>query len=316
MNKIAITLGDTNGIGAEIIIKALNKMNLSSDNVIIIGNSDIFNFYSKKLNLKLKQKYEILEIPFDIKHIEIGKNSKYSGEFSYNCLVKACELAKNGKINSIVTAPVSKNALNMAGYNFSGQTEILEKFLGDKEHHAEMFFVAKDFRVLLLTRHIPLNKVSENITKKMIIEKINRLNNELKNKFNIKMPKIGFCALNPHAGENGLIGKEEQEIILPAIDELNKQNIKISKPYPADSLLKTACQKYLKNEPQPYDTYIACYHDQGLIPIKSVAFDYTVNTTIGLPVLRTSPAHGTAFDIAGKNLADELSMVEAIKLAL
>lgn len=316
MNKIAVTLGDTNGIGAEIIIKALNKINLPADKVLIIGNSDVFQFYSEKLNLKFNQKYEILEIPFDIKNIEIGKDSEYSGEFSYNCLVKACELAKDGKIKSIVTAPVSKNALNMAGYNFSGQTEVLEKFLSDDEHHAEMFFVAKDFRVLLLTRHIPLSEVSKNITKDMIIDKIKRLNNELQNKFNIKSPKIGICALNPHAGENGLIGSEEQEIIIPAINELNKQNINISKPYPADSILKTACQKYLKNESQPYDTYVACYHDQGLIPVKSVAFDYTVNTTIGLPVLRTSPAHGTAFDIAGKNLADELSMVEAIKLTI
>lgn len=297
--KIIITTGDPNGIGAEITLKALK--NFEREDFTIISNSEI-----------LGDKCDI-EIPFE-PDISYGKVTKECGEFSYQSLKKACELAKTGEYSSIVTAPVSKEALHLAGYNFSGQTEILEKFLSHDNQKAEMLFVAKDFRVLLLTRHVALKEIA--LTKDLIINKVENLNKFLTDKLNIETPKLCLCAFNPHAGENGLFGTEEHDTIIPAVEVLRAKGIDITNPLPADTLFVIAGKNYLKGEKVPYDCYIACYHDQGLIPIKTVASDECVNTTIGLDIIRTSPAHGTAFDIAGKGIANESSMVEAIKQAL
>lgn len=306
--KIAITLGDFNGIGPEITVKALNKLQLKKDEVVIIG--------SKKLLNGLNTDYEVVEIPFDENWLEIGQETKQAGEFSYNCLIKACEMAKNREITAIVTAPVSKNALHLAGHDFSGQTEVLEKNLANplKNEKAEMLFVAKDFRVLLLTRHLALKDVK--ITKELLIEKINRINSVLKNKFFIEKPKIALCSLNPHAGENGILGDDEIKEFLPALYVLKHDGIDVTKPMASDTLFVKAAKPYLTNQKQPFDVYCACYHDQGLIPVKVLAMDETVNMTVGLSIIRTSPAHGTAYDIAGKNIASDSSMVEAIKQAI
>ena len=306
--KIAITCGDFNGIGPEVIEKALKKLNLPQDSIIIIG--------SKKLFPNLSLDYESIEIPFNQKMLSIGKETKEAGEFSYKCLKTACNLAKEKKIKAIVTAPVSKNALHLAGYNYSGQTEILEEELGNYQANevAEMVFVANDFRVLLLTRHLTLLKVK--ITKDLLIEKIIRINNVLKTNFNIQTPNIALCSLNPHAGEQGILGKEEIQEFEPAIKELRKKGINITNPLPADTLFTKAAKAYTNHQKQPYDMYCACYHDQGLIPIKTLAMDNTVNMTAGLSIIRTSPAHGTAYDIAGKNIANENSMISAIKAVL
>lgn len=312
--KIAITTGDVNGIGAEITIKALNKLNFPEENIVLISNSKILDFYG---GLK---KYKIEEIDFDKNNIIAGKLTKESGEFSFQCLKKACEIANNGEISAIVTAPVSKEALHLAGHNFNGQTEILQEFLAHDGQSAEMLFVANDFRVLLLTRHVALKEIS--LDKNEIVEKITRLNEFFKTQLSIQTPKFALCALNPHAGESGILGHEEIEIIQPAVSELKQKGINITNPLPADTLFIKAAKEYLQSlhsspfTPQAYDCYIAMYHDQGLIPIKSIASDKTVNMTIGLDVIRTSPCHGTAFDIAGKNIADENSMIEAILQAL
>lgn len=309
--KIAITLGDFNGIGPEVTVKALNRLqdisNLNPDNILLIG--------SKKLIHGLNNDFEIIEIAFDEKWLKPGYETKEAGEFSYQCLLKACDLAKTGEIKAIVTAPVSKNAMHLAGHSFSGQTEVLEQNLSDpsNDEKAEMLFVSKDFRVLLLTRHLALKDVK--ITKELLTEKIKRINRVLKKNFKIKSPKIALCSLNPHAGENGILGSEEIEIFAPAIEELQRQGIEVTTPMPSDTLFVKASKAYLKQEKQPYDVYCACYHDQGLIPIKVLAMDNTVNMTVGLNVIRTSPAHGTAYDIAGENLADESSMVCAIEAA-
>ena len=307
MNKIAITTGDPNGIGAEITIKALNKLNLPSDKVILISNKEILNFYGN-----LNTKYEIIEIPFYAKDIKIGQLTKEAGEFSFISLKKACEI--NPK--AIVTAPVSKEALHLAGHKYNGQTEILQKFLSKNNQLAEMLFVAGDFRVLLLTRHCALKDIQ--LTKEIVITKIENLAQSLKTRFNIKKPKLALCGFNPHAGENGILGSEEIDILIPAVKELQKSGIDITMPLPADTLFVNAAKAYLNpnEKTQIYDCYIANYHDQGLIPIKTVAAEKTVNTTIGLDIIRTSPGHGTAFDIAGKNLANPTSMIEAIKTAL
>ncbi|MEI8377807.1 MAG: 4-hydroxythreonine-4-phosphate dehydrogenase PdxA [bacterium] len=180
--------------------------------------------------------------------------------------------------------------------------------------NAQMLFVAGDFKVLLLTRHIPLAKVPSMLTQKFIEEEIIKLNSALA-KLGLKRPKIALCGLNPHAGEEGLLGKEEQEEFLPALKNLKEKNIDIEGPFPADMLFAKASDFYKKNEPMPYDCYVATYHDQGLCAVKSIDLDKTVNVTIGLDILRTSPAHGTAFDIAGKNIASAQSMKEAIKFA-
>ena len=291
--NILITTGDPNGIGAEITIKALNKLNL--DNVVLISNKKILDFYGK-----LNKDYEIIEIPYDAE-IQPGKITKEAGEFSFRTVKKACEL----KGKAIVTAPVAKNAMHLAGHKFNGQTEILQKYLAHDKQLAEMLFVAGNFRVLLLTRHCALKDIC--LSKDLVIEKITNLKTFFEDKLGIKNPKFALCGLNPHAGEDGILGREEIEILQPAVDILRQNEINITNPLPADTL-------FMKR--LAYDCIIANYHDQGLIPIKTVAGSKTVNMTIGLDVIRTSPGHGTAFDIAGKNTADATGMVEAIKAVL
>lgn len=306
--KIAITAGDFNGIGPEVIIKALNKLNPPKDRVLLIGAKQLFS--------GLNTDYEIEEVPFDNNWLCLGRETKEAGEFSYNCLIKACELVKNKKIGAIVTAPVSKNAMHLAGHNFSGQTEVLQQCLANpqKDEKAEMVFVSNDLRILLLTRHLPLKEIK--ITKELLIEKIQRINRVLKNDFKIESPQIALCSLNPHAGENGILGREEIEEFTPAIEYLRSEGINVSDPMPSDTLFAKAAKNYVNQQKQPYDIYCACYHDQGLIPIKVLAMENTVNMTAGLSIIRTSPAHGTAYDIAGKGIAGENSMICAIKQVL
>ena len=292
MDKIIITTGDPNGIGAEITVKALKKLDLPARDILLVSNRKILDFYGN-----LDKDYEICEIPFD-EEVQPGKVTKAAGEFCFQSLKKACEL----KGRAIVTAPVAKNALHFAGHNFNGQTEILQEFLAHDGQLAEMLFVAENFRVLLLTRHCALKDVT--LTKELVIEKIMNLQKFFAEKLGITKPKFALCGLNPHAGEGGILGREEIEILQPAVEILRGCGINITNPLPADTLFI----KYAD-----YDCIIANYHDQGLIPIKTVAGAKTVNMTIGLDVIRTSPGHGTAFDIAGKNHADETGMIEAIK---
>lgn len=305
MPKIAITTGDPNGIGAEITIKALNKLDLPAEDVVLISNKKILDYYGK-----LEKDYEIIEIPFN-SEIELGKVSAECGEFSFQSVKKACEIGAK----AIVTAPVAKNALYLAGHKFNGQTEILQKYLAHENQLAEMLFIAKNFRVLLLTRHIALKDI--NLIKEIVIEKVLNLREFFKLHFKIENPKFALCGFNPHSGEDGILGKEEINILIPAVAELREKGVNITNPLPADTLFVGASREYFDDVSQPeYDCYIANYHDQGLIPIKTVAGDKTVNMTIGLDIIRTSPGHGTAFDIAGKNVADETGMIEAIKAVL
>ncbi len=301
--KIAILTGDPNGIGAEITIKALNMLNLPSKDIVIISNTKILNTYGSIKG------YEVIEIDYPHK-IESGVVSANAGDFAFRAIQKACEI----KPKFIVTAPTSKEAMHLAGHHFNGQTEVLEHFLAHDGQKAEMLFTSRDFRVLLLTRHCAVKEIK--ITKEILIEKVERLRWYFQNKLLINKPSFALCALNPHAGENGIIGTEEEEIIIPAVEYLRKRGINITNPMPADTLFIRGVRNYLNSEKLPYDCYIACYHDQGLIPIKAAASEKTVNMTIGLDIVRTSPSHGTAFDIAGKNLANPESMIEAIKTCL
>lgn len=305
MDKIAITTGDPNGIGAEITIKALNELDLPQDKIVLISNKDILDYYGK-----LDKKYDIIEIPFDKRDIRVGKVTKEAGEFSFQSLLKVCEI----KPKAIVTAPVAKNAMYLAGHNFNGQTEVLQKYLAHDNQLAEMLFVANNFRVLLLTRHCALKDVY--LTKEIIVKKITNLVKTFNNHFNIPNPRFALCGFNPHSGEDGILGREEIDILIPAVKELQALGVDISMPLPADTLFVKAGNHYFKGEKDDYDCYIANYHDQGLIPIKTVAGDKTVNMTIGLDIIRTSPGHGTAFDIAGQNIADPNGMISAIREVL
>lgn len=303
--KIAITTGDPNGIGAEITIKALKKLDLPADKILLVSNRKVLDFYGK-----LDKDYEIIEIPFN-SEINAGMVTKEGGEFSFQSLKKVCEMHPK----AIVTAPVAKNALHLAGHIFNGQTEILEHYLSHDGQKAEMLFVAGNFKVLLLTRHCALKEVT--ISKDFVANKILNLKKFFKEHYQIQNPKFALCGFNPHSGEDGILGREEIEILHPVVAELRKLGVDISDPLPADTLFVKAAKDYLSNSPKPqYDCYIANYHDQGLIPIKTVAGDSTVNMTIGLDIIRTSPGHGTAFDIAGKNIADENGMIAAIKEVL
>lgn len=305
MPKIAITTGDPNGIGAEITIKALNRLDLPVKDIVLISNKKILNYYGR-----LDKDYEIIEIPFD-SEIETGKVTAECGEFSFKSVKKACEIGAK----AIVTAPVAKNSLYLAGHKFNGQTEILQKYLAHDNQLAEMLFLANTFKVLLLTRHVALKNI--NLTKELVVEKILNLRGFFRQHFNIENPKFALCGFNPHAGEDGILGKEEIDILIPAVDKLREKGVNITKPLPADTLFVEAAREYFEEQTSvKYDCYIANYHDQGLIPIKTVAGDKTVNMTIGLDIIRTSPGHGTAFDIAGKNIADETGMIEAIKAVL
>lgn len=298
-NKIAITTGDCNGIGAEITIKALNALDIPVEDAVIITDPRVLNHYGK-----LEKNYEILPVEY-VGLIETGEITANAGEFSYKLLEQACEI----KPKAIVTAPTSKEAMYLAGRKFNGQTEVLEKLLAHSGEKAEMLFISPSFDVFLLTRHCPLNQIK--ITTEMLVEKIINLA-----KFYQRPTKFALCGLNPHAGEDGILGDEEIKTIIPAVTQLQEMGISITMPKPADTLFVEAVQAGFKNQKAPYDCYIAMYHDQGLIPIKLLDQQNCVNTTIGLNVIRTSPAHGTAFDIAGKNIANPHSMICAIELAL
>ena len=290
MKKVAITTGDKLGIGKELVEKALKILKPDKNQIVIVGE----------------------EIDADYDFIPV--NIKNNGEFCFQSLKLVSEMALNSEIQAIVTAPVSKKVLNDAGHNFSGQTEILEHFLSPNEKKAQMLFIADDLKVMLLTRHVALSEIKLN--KNEIINQVKILNDFLINKYKIKEPKIALCALNPHAGENGILGKDEILTLTPAINEIRKQNINITKPISADALFARVGAEYLNNKKLSYDAILACYHDQGLCPLKALAFNKAVNTTIGLCVIRTSPSSGTAYDIAGKNIANPDSMVEALKLAI
>ena len=316
--KLGLTLGDINGIGIEVAIKALNKIE-NADNIVLFGSKKVFDYHVKFLQIEPLFNYEFVDIDMDEnlknndKTVNWGKNDINSGFISFYSLKKAIDFANENKISAIVTAPTSKTAMNMAGFHFNGQTEILQKYLknnNETEKNAQMLFCTNEgFRVLLLTRHLSLKDVPKAINKEMIITNVVEINSILINDFKINKPKIAFCALNPHAGEDGLLGDEEIKIINPAIKELKAKNIDVNGAFSADTL-------FTLNNISKFDLFISCYHDQGLIPIKMLYFDKTVNTTVGLSKIRTSPTHGTAFDIAGKNLANEASMKEAIKLAM
>lgn len=318
--KIGITIGDSNGIGAEVILKSLSELDFNQSTPIIIGKSSVIDYYAEKLNIPIPYN-TILDIseaksnsisildahPSDNFTPNPGKISAESGKYAMWAIETAIELCKNNKVDGMVTAPISKEAVNLAGFNIPGHTE----FLAEKTNTDQvlMTLVSDTLRVALVSGHIPVYKIAENITQTAIIDTLILLNRSLKEDFGIKSPKIAVLGLNPHAGDGGVLGKEEQNIIGPAIALASKNNVYCEGPFPTDGFFG---QQLYKN----YDAILAMYHDQGLAPFKLLSFGKGVNFTAGLPIIRTSPDHGTAFNIAGKGIANASSFNEAYQLAV
>lgn len=306
--NLAITAGDINGIGPEVIVKALCKHKFSPQIIFhLIAPEKIISQEIDRLNLSFINNVKVIESGNCNTNVLVspGHPTQTSGEIAYKSIEMAITLSINNQIDGIVTAPVSKKALMMAGYNYSGHTEIFQKFF--PESNAQMLFVSKSLKLLLLTRHIPLNMVSKHINKDLIVNNVRQLQKNLESDFLVSSPKIAICGLNPHSGESGSIGKEEVDSIIPAIKKLQKENINITGPYSADSFWHMASN---------YDCVIALYHDQGLIPVKMLYRDELVNVTTGLPIIRTSPCHGTAYDIVSLKIAREQSLIHSIELCI
>ncbi|OQX75571.1 MAG: 4-hydroxythreonine-4-phosphate dehydrogenase PdxA [Bacteroidetes bacterium 4484_249] len=319
--KVGITHGDFNGISYEIIIKTfLDKRVFEMFTPIIYGSSKIASYYRKTLNL-LDVNFNLIKradyanakraniincYDREVK-IEIGKLSDKAGELAYYALEKAIDDLNKGSLDVLVTAPINKKNIQSEKFNFPGHTDYLASKFEVNNHL--MIMVSDKVRIGIITGHIPIKDVASQITEDLILSKIKVMNKSLKMDFGIEKPKIAVLGLNPHAGDAGLMGKEELEIITPAINKAKNKNILAFGPYPADGFFGST--NYTN-----FDGILAMYHDQGMLPFKSIAFDRGINFTAGLPIVRTSPAHGTAFDIAGKKIASPDSFRQAIYTAI
>jgi 4-hydroxythreonine-4-phosphate dehydrogenase len=319
--KIGITHGDLNGISYEVILKALadNKL-LDICTPIVYGLSKVAGYYKKNLQIQdfsfqfiknasqsSQKKANLINLSENEIPINMGESTDVAGKYAEMALRYACNDLKNNNIDAIVTAPINKNNIQSEQFHFTGHTEYLASVFGAE--NPLMMMVSPAVKVAFATNHLAINEVAKNISKELILKKIQALHQALVKDFGCTNPKIAVLSLNPHAGDKGLIGKEEENIIAPAIREAFDQHIYAFGPYPADGLFGSG--NYSK-----FDAVLAMYHDQGMIPFKVLADNEGVNYTAGLPIVRTSPAHGTGYDIAGKNVADEQSLRSAIYLAI
>jgi 4-hydroxythreonine-4-phosphate dehydrogenase len=320
---VSITMGDPSGVGPEVIVKALeNKAIYNKMTPVLIGNRAVFEQEILKNSSKIRLKSVECPTLGSLRYPEIqiiesdtlrgitkkGKWSKKSGQASFDAVKCATQLAIDKKVSAVVTAPICKEAWYANGINHPGHTELLAKMCKTKDY--SMMFVNGPFRVILATIHTPLQKVSEKIKKDIVIRTGITGETTLRKCFGLEKPYIAVAGLNPHAGEGGLIGKEEIKEIIPAIKVLSKRKqLRVIGPIPADTLFYDALQK-------KYDLILCMYHDQGLIPFKMLALHSGVNVTAGLPIVRTSPDHGTGFDIAKKRIANPGAMLAAIQTAI
>ncbi len=318
--RIAISIGDINGIGPEVVIKTLKSQSLEEITPVILSSSkvldyylevcsaDNFNYHQATTSDDIKDGVINLLESYGGKEVSInpGGFTKESGACAMQSVEKGLQLCTTQKADALVTAPISKEAVNLAGYNIPGHTEFLADYTNTIDFM--MMLVHENLRVGLASIHIPIKKVAPAITKPSLQKYLAVMHASLKNDFSIQQPRIAVLGLNPHAGDGGVIGTEEQDIISPAIEEAQSKGLEILGPYPADGFFGN--KKYSQ-----FDGILAMYHDQGLIPFKTLSFGGGVNFTAGLPIIRTSPDHGTAFDIAGKNKANPSSFIEAFNLA-
>ena len=318
--KVGITQGDINGIGYEVIFKALaDPRMLEICTPVIYGSSKVAAYHRKALNLPSVslnnvrsadeahgKRINIVNCLDDNVRVELGKPTEASGEAAYLALEKAVDDLKKGAVDVLVTAPINKKVIQSKKFDFPGHTEYLANQFDGKPL---MLLVSNKLRVGVVTGHIPLKEVSAAITPEKILEKLRILDHTLKVDFIIRKPRIAVLGLNPHAGDNGLLGKEEIDVIVPALEKARQEGIMAFGPYAADGLFGA-------DQVATFDAVLAMYHDQGLTPFKALAFATGVNYTAGLSIIRTSPDHGTAFEISGQNLADEQSFLSAIYLAI
>lgn len=317
--KVGISIGDYNGIGPEIIMKSLKDKAITDFfTPIIFGSGKLFTYqknifklqhnfnYITEVSQAVPDKINMVNLWKDNVNVDLGKPTEESTKMAIESLEAATTALMNGEIDVLVTAPINKEEMLKFGFQHAGHTGYLEEKFGKK---GLMFLVTDDLKVAVSTHHIPVSEVAANISKEKIKKQIKLLNQCLVEDFCIERPKIAVLGLNPHAGDGGAIGNEEIEIIEPAIRELFDNGILAFGPYPADSYFQP-------NKYRNYDAVLAMYHDQGLAPFKTLAYEEGVNYTAGLPFIRTSPDHGVAYDIAGKNIADEQSFSEAIFMAI
>ena len=313
--KVGLSIGDPNGVGLEIILKVFEDKSLyKSITPVLFASRSIVDFQKKHFNKKTQlnyinniqylkeEKLNVFEIPLEEYNINFGTQSKQAGVISVESLNKSVDAIKEGLIDVLVTAPINKKSIQSQKFKFPGHTDYLnQNFNGN----SLMFMIANDLRIALITDHIPINRVSDMISSELLNLKISQVILSLKNDFGISKPKVAILGLNPHSGDDGVIGNEEDLIINPTISKINKDQLKVYGPFPADSFFGS--KKY-----KEFDAIIAMYHDQGLIPFKTLSFGSGVNFTAGLNLIRTSPDHGTAFDIAGKGVANTNSFKAAI----
>jgi 4-hydroxythreonine-4-phosphate dehydrogenase len=313
---IGISIGDLNGIGAELAIKTFSDNRLLElCTPILFGSNKLINFYRKSIPETTFNYQHIKDLsrPFHKQvnlyncweeevSINPGQLTEAGGLYAVKSLISATEALKDKKIDALVTAPIHKKNIQSANFAFTGHTPYLKQAFAVKD--VLMLMSSENFRVGLVTEHLPVSEIAKNITRETIISKLNIMKESLIRDFGIDKPRIAVLGLNPHAGDDGLIGREEEDIIKPAIKDA-KHNMLAYGPYSADAF-------FARNQQQKFDGVLAMYHDQGLIPFKSLAYGEGINYTAGLPAIRTSPDHGTAFDIAGKNKADTGSFLAAV----
>ena len=312
--RVGITQGDINGVGYEVILKTFSDpVMLELCTPIIYGSPKVAAYHRKSLDLPTN--FSIVNSAAEAVHNRLSvvnctddEVKVEAGKAALGALERAIEEYKEGLVDVIVTAPINKHTIQSETFAFPGHTEYIEERLGDGAKSL-MILMKDDFRVALVTGHIPVSQIASTITKELIQEKLAIFNHSLKQDFAIGAPRIAVLSLNPHAGDEGLLGKEEEEIIIPALKEMAAKGILCYGPYPADGFMGSGNFTH-------FDGVLAMYHDQGLAPFKALAMDEGVNYTAGLPVIRTSPAHGTAYDIAGKGLASEDSFRQAIYVAI
>ena len=318
---IGISIGDLNGIGAEIIIKTFSDSRIMElCTPVVFASNKVINFYKKtipennlnyfstkeitKANPKQLNIYTVWEEDVDI---QPGQMTETGGKYGVRSLQAAVKALKEKSIDALVTAPLNKFTMQSSEFNFTGHTPYLKETF--QANDVLMLMIAENMRVALLTEHLAIMDVAKNISKEQIIKKIGLLKSSLIKDFGVERPRIAVLGLNPHAGDEGLVGKEEKEIIRPAVLESKKNDCIVMGPYSADAF-------FARGNHEKFDAVLAMYHDQGLIPFKSLALGEGTNFTAGLSVIRTSPDHGTAFDIAGKNMADESSFRAAVFSAI
>lgn len=319
--RVGITHGDINGVGYEVILKAFSDPTmLELCTPIIYGSPKVAAYHRKAMDIQTTfsivnsradiqdGRVNILNCTEDELKVELTKPTAEAGKAALSALEKALQDYREGVFDVLVTAPINKHTIQSDTFHFPGHTEYIEERVG-KGEKALMILLKDDFRVALVTGHIPVSEISRTLTKELIMEKMAIFHRSLKQDFGIDSPRIAVLSLNPHAGDEGLIGTEEQTVIIPAMQEMMAKGVLCFGPYPADGFMGSGNYAH-------FDGILAMYHDQGLAPFKALAMDEGVNFTAGLPIVRTSPAHGTAYDIAGQGIASEDSFRQAIYVAL